>query len=67
MFGIRRTCIILRHIRSWFAAVFAIVILQPRAQATGGSKKALFGPKMTKNGRVADVPKWSTGVQNDPK
>ena len=33
----------------------------------GGSKKALFGPKMTKHGRVADVPKWSTRVQNDPK
>ena len=31
----------------------------------GGSKKALFGPKMTKHGRVADVPKWSTTVQND--
>ena len=28
---------------------------------------ALFGPKMTKHGRVADVPKWSTRVQNDPK
>ena len=29
----------------------------------GGSKKALFGPKMTKHGKVADVPKWSTTVQ----
>ena len=31
----------------------------------GRSKRALFGPKMTKHGRVADVRKWSTRVQND--
>ena len=28
---------------------------------------ALLGPKMAKHGRLADVPKWSKGVQNDPK
>ena len=59
--GIRRTCIILRLIRSWFEAVLALAILQSCAQ---GSKKGRFGSKMTKHGRVADVPKW---VQNDPQ
>ena len=31
---------------------------------TGGSKKALLGPKMAKHGRLADVLKWSM-IQND--
>ena len=27
---------------------------------------ALLGPKMAEHGRLADVPKWSKKVQNDP-
>ena len=37
--GIRRTCIILRHISSWFEAVLAIVILQ---LLTTGPQNGLF-------------------------
>ena len=62
--GIRRICIILRHIQSWFEVVLALAIFN---HVCRGVQKALFGPKMTKHGRVAVVPKWSTRVQNDPK
>ena len=41
--GIRRTCIILRHIQNWFEAVLAIAILQSHQQ--GGPK----GPLEVKN------------------
>ena len=40
---------------------------QTNNHVRGEVQKALLGPKMTKHGRVADVPKWSTRVQNDPK
>ena len=41
--GIRRTCIILRHIRSWFEAVLALAI--PQSCARGGPKKPFLGQK----------------------
>ena len=41
--GIHRTCIILRHIRSWFEAVLALAILQSCAQV--GPKKPFLGQK----------------------
>ena len=62
MLEIHRTCIILRHIRRWFEAVFAIAILQSHAQ---GGPKSSFGAK---NGqtwlacrcpKVVYDPKWS--------
>ena len=37
----------------------------PSIMCAGGSKKALFGPKMAKHGRLADVRNWSKRVQND--
>ena len=59
--GIPGTSIILRHIRSWFEAVLDIAIPQSCAQRGG---KALFGPKMAKVGRLADLPTRSKRVQN---
>ena len=55
--GIRRTCIILRHIRSWFEAVLALAI--PQSCARGGPKKPFLGQK-----RVQMGPKWPKMVKN---
>ena len=56
--GIRCTCIILRHIPSWFEAVLAIAILQSCAQ--GGPKWPFWGQKWP---NMAGLPRSQRGVR----
>ena len=56
--GIRCTCIILRHIPSWFEAVLAIAILQSCAQ--GGPKWPFWGQKWP---NMAGLPRSQSGVR----
>ena len=56
--GIRRTCIILRHIPSWFEAVLAIAILQSCAQ--GGPKWPFWGQKWP---NMAGLPMSQSGLR----
>ena len=64
--GIRRICIILRHIRSWFEAVLDIGI--PQSCAPGGPKWPFSGQKWP---NMADLPMSQKGlrgskmIQND--
>ena len=56
--GIRRTCIILSHIQSWFEAVLAIAILQSCAQ--GGPKRPFWGQKWP---YMAGLPMSQSGLR----
>ena len=56
--GIRRTCIILRDIPSWFEAVLAIAILQSCAQR--GPKWPFWGQKWP---NMAGLPRSQSGVR----
>ena len=56
--GIRRTCIILRHIPSWFEAVLPIAILQSCAQR--GSKWPFWGQKWL---NMAGLPMSQSGLR----
>ena len=56
--GIRCTCIILRHIPSWFEAVLAIAILQSCAQ--GGPKWPFWGQKWP---NMAGLPRSKSGLK----
>ena len=56
--GIRCTCIILRHIPSWFEAVLAIAILQSCAQV--GPKWPFWGQKWP---NMAGLPRSKSGLK----
>ena len=56
--GIRRICIILRHIQSWFEAVLALAILQSCAQR--GPKWPFWGQKWP---NMASLPMSQTGLR----
>ena len=56
--GIRRTCIVLRHIPSWFEAVLAIAILQSCAQR--GPKWPFWGQKWP---NMAGLPMSQSGLR----
>ena len=48
--------------------VMSLFLLWGQPFMTGdGPKMVLFGPKMAKHGRPANVPKWSKRVQKGPK